>query len=227
MVRLCQSTVSAHWPAKRGWSSVQIFVVDPHPIFRSGLAAALGLMPDVDGVTEAQEPRLAWQCPELFESPIVLLDCAAPGGVEFIGQVRSTTGASVLVCTSDEREETVGAALREGAAGYLLKASLTHENLQAALAAVASGASVIGDGLLAGVMGAGADGQLSPARTQLTEREQGVLTLIAEGLPTREIAETLSYSERTVKNVLHDVVTKLNARSRSQAVAQAVRGGLI
>ena len=60
-----------------------------------------------------------------------------------------------------------------------------------------------------------------------TEREQQVLALIAQGHPTREVALELSYSERTVKNVLHDVVTKLNARSRSQAVAHAVREGLI
>src|SRR5918994_2100169 len=62
---------------------------------------------------------------------------------------------------------------------------------------------------------------------RLTDREQQVLTLIAEGHPTREVAEQLCYSERTVKNVLHDVVTKLNARSRSQAVAHAVREWLI
>ena len=62
---------------------------------------------------------------------------------------------------------------------------------------------------------------------RLTEREQRVLALIADGHPTREVALELSYSERTVKNILHDVVTKLNARSRSQAVAHAVRDGLI
>jgi DNA-binding NarL/FixJ family response regulator len=61
----------------------------------------------------------------------------------------------------------------------------------------------------------------------LTTREQQVLASVAEGLPTREVARRLHYSERTVKNVLHDVVTKLGARSRSQAVAEAVRQGLI
>ena len=62
---------------------------------------------------------------------------------------------------------------------------------------------------------------------RLTEREQQVLSLIAAGHPTREVAQQLCYSERTVKNVLHDVVTKMGARSRSQAVAHAVREGLI
>jgi DNA-binding NarL/FixJ family response regulator len=79
--------------------------------------------------------------------------------------------------------------------------------------------------LLDGAASNGADSR--PVAARLTDREQQVLTLIAAGHPTREVAQELSYSERTVKNVLHDVVTKLNARSRSQAVAFAVREGLI
>jgi DNA-binding NarL/FixJ family response regulator len=63
--------------------------------------------------------------------------------------------------------------------------------------------------------------------SRLSTREQQVLSLVAEGHSTREVASGLHYSERTVKNVLHDVVTKLNARTRSQAVAEAVRQGLI
>ena len=69
--------------------------------------------------------------------------------------------------------------------------------------------------------------QIRAHQATLTDREQQVLSLIAAGHPTREVAQQLCYSERTVKNVLHDVVTKLNARSRSQAVAFAVREGLI
>jgi DNA-binding NarL/FixJ family response regulator len=63
--------------------------------------------------------------------------------------------------------------------------------------------------------------------SRLTSREQEVLRLVAAGHPTREVARRLCYSERTIKNVIHDVVTKLNARTRSQAVAEAVREGLI
>jgi DNA-binding NarL/FixJ family response regulator len=62
---------------------------------------------------------------------------------------------------------------------------------------------------------------------RLSERERDVLRLVAQGLPTREVAAQLCYSERTIKNVIHDVVTKLNARTRSQAVAHAMRDGLI
>jgi DNA-binding NarL/FixJ family response regulator len=71
-----------------------------------------------------------------------------------------------------------------------------------------------------------ADGT-APALARLSDRERDVLRLVAQGLPTREVAAQLCYSERTIKNVIHDVVTKLNARTRSQAVAHAMRDGLI
>jgi DNA-binding NarL/FixJ family response regulator len=95
--------------------------------------------------------------------------------------------------------------------------------------AAAGGAGVLAPDLLGSLLrGMSSDGSNGrPSLARLTEREQQVLALIAKGHPTREVALELSYSERTVKNVLHDVVTKLNARSRSQAVAHAVREGLI
>jgi len=125
-------------------------------------------------------------------------------------------------------------ALEAGAVGLLCKATLTPEMLAGAVNAVTTGTTVIVPGLLAGLAqqrrngrGAAAGNGDAPATAWLTAREQQVLRLVAEGHATREVASRLSYSERTVKNVLHDVVTKLGARSRSQAVAHAVRDGLI
>ena len=113
--------------------------------------------------------------------------------------------------------------------GFLRKDTLTPEALGAAVSAAAEGTGVVAPDLLGnllkGVSSEGLNGR--PTLARLTEREQQVLALIAQGHPTREVAQELCYSERTVKNVLHDVVTKLNARSRSQAVAHAVREGLI
>jgi DNA-binding NarL/FixJ family response regulator len=83
------------------------------------------------------------------------------------------------------------------------------------------------ESVLAAVRAVAAAANARRQSARLTDREQQVLALIADGHPTREVAQQLCYSERTVKNVLHDVVTKLNARSRSQAVAFAVREGLI
>jgi DNA-binding NarL/FixJ family response regulator len=208
---------------------VQLFVLDPHTIYRRGLVACLEILPRVEGVADAASIREAWEHPDLFQAELIILEQAVPGGEEFIGAVTEATGARVIVCTAEASEDAVLAALQAGAVGFLRKDTLTPDALAAAVQATASGAGVVAPDLLGsllrGVTAEGLDGRPSLAR--LTEREQQVLALIAQGHPTREVAQELCYSERTVKNVLHDVVTKLNARSRSQAVAHAVREGLI
>jgi DNA-binding NarL/FixJ family response regulator len=205
---------------------VKLFVLDPHTIYRRGLAACLELMPEVTAVAHAGSVREAWEDPALFESDLVVLDTSAAGARDFIGAVQEAAGAPVLVCASECGEEAVILAVQAGALGFLRKESLTADSLGAAVRAAVSGSGVVTPDLL-GRLVSGLPADDRPAAARLTDREQQVLALIAEGHPTREVAERLCYSERTVKNVLHDVVTKLNARSRSQAVAFAVREGLI
>ena len=208
---------------------MKLFVLDPHTIYRRGLAACLELLDGVEAVADAESVREAWESPALFESDLVLLDLTMPGGGDFIGAVTEATGASVMVCTSDCSEDNVLSSMRAGAIGFLRKDTLTTDGLAAAVQAAASGAGVVTPELLGSlVRNAEPNGRNGRAHhATLTDREQQVLSLIAAGHPTREVAQQLCYSERTVKNVLHDVVTKLNARSRSQAVAYAVREGLI
>jgi DNA-binding NarL/FixJ family response regulator len=209
---------------------VKLFVLDPHTIYRRGLAACLEPMSEVDGVAHAESVRDAWESPGLFDADLVILDPSVSGGGDFIGAVRESTGAQVIVCSSDCEEDSVRSAMAAGAVGYLRKETLTTDGLAAAVKAVANGTGVMTPELLGNLLrGLSPDGLESgrPAAARLTDREQQVLALIAAGHPTREVAQQLCYSERTVKNVLHDVVTKLNARSRSQAVAFAVREGLI
>jgi DNA-binding NarL/FixJ family response regulator len=207
---------------------VKLFVLDPHTIYRRGLAACLEVLPGVEDVADVESIREAWEHPDLFASELVLLDIAVPGGHDFIGAVTEATGARVLVCTAEPSDDAVLAALQAGAVGFLRKDTLTPDALAAAVQAAASGTGVVTPDLLGNLLkGVAGDGNGKPALARLTEREQQVLALIAQGHPTREVAQELCYSERTVKNVLHDVVTKLNARSRSQAVAHAVREGLI
>jgi DNA-binding NarL/FixJ family response regulator len=207
---------------------VKLFVLDTHTIYRRGLVACLDLLEDVEAVADAERVREAWEHPALFEADIVLVDPALPGGSDFVGAVREATGARVIVCSSDGAQEAVLGALQAGAVGYLRKDELTPETLAAAVTAAANGTGVLAPDLLGALVPkANGHAELRPLAAKLTDREQQVLSLIAAGHPTREVAEELCYSERTVKNVLHDVVTKLNARSRSQAVAFAVREGLI
>jgi DNA-binding NarL/FixJ family response regulator len=207
---------------------VKIFVLDSHTIYRRGLVACLDLIEAVEVVADADSVREAWDHSGLFAADIVLVDPSLPGGSDFVGAVREATGGSVIVCSSDCGPDAVLSALQAGAVGYLRKDELTPETLATAVSAAANGTGVVTPELLGRLLsGVAGNGQARPAAARLTDREQQVLSLIAAGHPTREVAQELSYSERTVKNVLHDVVTKLNARSRSQAVAFAVREGLI
>jgi DNA-binding NarL/FixJ family response regulator len=207
---------------------MKVFVCDPHSIYRRGLAASLELLDGVEAVGHAGSIREAWEHPQLFDTDIVILDNAMDGGEGFIGAVAESTGARVIVCTSQATEDAVLSCIQAGAVGFLRKDTLTPESLAAAVGAAMSGAGVVAPDLLGSLLRSISPDTLEARpHSRLTEREQQVLALIAAGHATREVAEELCYSERTVKNVLHDVVTKLNARSRSQAVAYAVREGLI
>jgi len=202
---------------------VKLFVLDPHTIYRRGLVACLESMPGVETVAHAGSVDEAWADRALLAAELVILDPAAGASGQFIRNV----DARVMVCSSDCAAESVIAAIKAGAVGYLRKDTLSVETLGAAVAAAANGTGVMEPELLGNLLrGLPAD-TARPAAARLTDREQQVLALIAEGHPTREVAQQLCYSERTVKNVLHDAATKLNARSRSQAVAFAVRAGLI
>jgi DNA-binding NarL/FixJ family response regulator len=213
---------------QRSRDGLKLFVVDPHTIYRRGLAACLEGLPEAQSVGQAGSVRDAWADDTLFGADIVLVDHAMTGGLDFVAAVAQASGAAVVVCSSLCGEDAVLAALQAGAAGVLRKETLTTEALAGAVRAAASGTGVVTSELLHELLdGLAPDGYEKPPAARLTDREQQVLSLIANGHPTREVAQQLCYSERTVKNVLHDVVTKLNARSRSQAVAHAVREGLI
>jgi len=207
---------------------LKLFVVDPHTIYRRGLAVCLEGLPEVESVGQADSVHNAWEDAALFGSDLVLVDHSMAGGQDFLGAVGEASGAAVVVCTSLCTEDAVLGALQAGAVGVLRKETLTTESLASAVRAAANGTGVVTSELLHELLdGLAPDGYDKPVAARLTDREQQVLSLIAAGHPTREVAQQLCYSERTVKNVLHDVVTKLNARSRSQAVAHAVREGLI
>jgi DNA-binding NarL/FixJ family response regulator len=207
---------------------VKVFVLDCHAIYRRGVTACLAEDPAITAVSEAGSVAEAWRDPGFPESDVVVADHDMPGALEFIRQVREVTGAQIVVCSARRHESDVVAAVAAGAVGYLWKESLTPEALVAGVRAARSGSGVMAPELLGSLFRSihrAADQGLSLSR--LSSREQQVLRLLAAGHAIREVADELSYSERTIKNVIHDVVTKLNVRSRSQAVAQAVREGLI
>lgn len=215
---------------------MNVFVVDAQRIYRRGVVASLRDLPEVSALTDVTGVDEAREHAALPEADVVIIDHDAPGTHELICELSAIGRAKTIVCSSQCGERDVLAAMRAGAVGVLSKATLTPEALVSAVRATAGGTGVLAPGLLAQLLagartnGARANGTRTsaPQATEgLTARERRVLSLIAAGQATREVASELSYSERTVKNVLHDAVTKLHARSRTQAVAVAVRSGLI
>jgi len=212
---------------------VKVFILDSHSIYRRGLAACLESVEDVRVIGEAATVDDALQDSVLVDADLLLLDHDLVGGWEFLRQAHSALRCAVVVCSGRSEESDVLAAIQAGAVGYLCKDTLTPDVLAAGMRAAAGGAGVMTPEVLGSLLRSInriSEDLLEPrglSLSRLTEREQQVLSLVAEGHPTREVADRLCYSERTIKNVLHDVVMKMNARTRSQAVAQAVREGLI
>ena len=207
--------------------NVAVFIVDPHSIFRLGLATCLEELALVGRVTGVDSVQAASRHSELPASDIVIIDASAPDALAFIRDVRAVSKARLIVSASSWQQKDILATMEAGAVCVLRKDTLTPESLEASVRATLQGAGVLPSDLLSGLLVAVRAGDAQPRSSQLTNREEQVLRLIADGHATREVAEELCYSERTVKNVLHDVVTKLNARTRSHAVAHAVRAGLI
>jgi DNA-binding NarL/FixJ family response regulator len=199
-----------------------IMVVEAHAVFRQGLVSCLDGFDGIGRVEAVASIADAWAHPALGEAQVVLVDAALDGAGDFVSSVLQFTDTRVVALASEDHVERLTRLIDAGAVAALVREDLTPERLGLSLRAVAAGATTMlatyRSQLPAGAVAAG---------PELTSREQRVLALVADGLPTREIGEELHYSERTVKKVLGDVVVKLGARSRSQAIARAVRQGII
>lgn len=212
---------------------MQVHVVDSHAIYRRGLCAALEALPCVTTVREAASTRDAIADPTLETSRVAILDRDLDDLLAGIREIHRLADAAVIVCSGRSDDADVLEVIGAGAVGYLTKETLTPEALEAAVRSAAAGSGVIEPDMLGRVLrdlARVSEDVLEPrglSLALLSTREREVLRLVAQGHPTREVAKRLSYSERTIKNILHDVATKLGARTRSQAVAFAVREGLI
>ncbi|GAA1861368.1 response regulator transcription factor [Paeniglutamicibacter psychrophenolicus] len=208
---------------------IRVLVVDDHPIYRKGLLAALAGEPDVEVAGEAASAEEALQMLGVLEGiGVVLMDLNMPGvgGLAAIGAVeREHPGVRVLVLTMTGGDASVDAALRAGAAGYLVKGA-NQERIVSAIRSVAAGEMVLGAEVAGHLsrtlrrmpVAAGAFGELSA-------REREVLELLARGLDNALIARTLFLSEKTVRNNASAIFAKLGAGSRARAVALARDAG--
>jgi DNA-binding NarL/FixJ family response regulator len=207
---------------------MKLFAVDEHEIFCRGIVACLAGLPDVESVGSAGSVAAALAQPELRAADVVIVDPRMTDGLALMRQLSAAPGPALIACVERGGENVLLAAIDAGATGFVDRLTLTPDRLEASVRAAARGTGVMAPELLETLSRGVADrGAARPVAPALSERERLVLRLVADGHQTREVAAELCYSERTIKNVLHDVVIKLNVRTRSQAVAHAVRQGMI
>ncbi len=208
---------------------LSVLVADDHPMFRAGIAALVDALPWARVVAQAADGDEAVALALAERPDVVLMDLHMPGtnGLDAIRKLANDLpSVSCLVLTMVENDDTVAAALRAGARGYLLKGA-SRQEITRALEAVGHGevilGAAVGPAVLTRLMTR--TERLTPF-PQLTEREHEVLDLVARGMSNGDIARRLYLSEKTVRNVVSAVSAKLPAESRSQAIAMARDAGL-
>ncbi|MPY60591.1 response regulator [Streptomyces spongiae] len=212
-----------------------VLIVDDQALQRLGFRMLLEAQPDVTVVGEATHGAEAIRMTADLSPDVVLMDVRMPGmdGIEATRRIVETGSRSrVLVLTTFDLDEYAYGALRSGASGFLLKDALPDE-LVAGIRAVAAGDSVISPGLTRKLIDAftshlpGHTPDQERQLARLTEREREVLTAVATGWTNAEIAARLHLAESTVKSHVSNILTKLDARDRVQAVIFAYDVGLV
>jgi DNA-binding NarL/FixJ family response regulator len=215
---------------------VRVLVADDHPVYRDGLAALLRTVAGIEVVGTAADGLDAVAAAEELAPDVVVMDVQMPrlDGVEATRRVTTASPSTgVVVLTMSEDDDTVFAALRAGARGYLLKGADADEVVRA-VTTVAAGGAVFGATLaarIASFLSAPQGGRDSrDARTDafpgLTAREREVLDLLAAGRSNAQIAEALFLSPKTVRNTVSNVFAKLHVADRAQAIVRARDAGL-
>ena len=206
-----------------GDAPIRVLIADDHAVVRRGLRTFLELQDDIDVVGEAADGESCVAAAAELEPDVILLDLVMPGmdGVEALRALRDAgSKARVLVITSFTDPAVAVPAVRAGAAGVLYK-DVEPRDLANAIRSVHAGHMLLQPDVAAALMAP------DPAQTSpLTAREREVLAEIAHGRSNREIARSLSLSEKTVKTHVSNVLMKLGVADRTQAALLAVRRGL-
>lgn len=210
-------------------AALRVVIIDDHPVYRAGLRAAIEAEPTLALVAEAATGRTGVRAIAEARPDVAVVDLHLPdiSGIEVTRTVTAAQTTAVLVLTMLADDDSVFAALRAGAAGYLLKGA-DQDDIVRAIRSVAAGEAVLGPGIARRVLGyfAGVDRSAPEAFPHLTEREREVLDLIAAGRSNPAIARDLGLTLKTVRNYVSTILTKLHVSDRSQAIVRARDAGL-
>jgi NarL family two-component system response regulator LiaR len=206
---------------------IRILIVDDHSVVRQGLRMFLSLDPDLEVVGEAEDGADAVRQCHALNPDVVLMDMLMPvmDGITATGTIRrELPDTEVIALTSVLEDEAVIGAVKAGAIGYLLKDTQADE-LRRAIKAAAEGQVQLSPAAAARLMREVRTPEM-PTTESLTERENDVLKLLAQGKANKEIARELVIGEKTVKTHVSNILQKLGVQSRTQAALYAAQNGL-
>ena len=209
---------------------VRVLIADDHRLFRDGVKALLSVTNGIEVVGEAADADAAVEVALGLRPDVVLMDLQMPGGGGLAATRQLAEQApevAVLVLTMSEDNESVFAAVRVGARGYVLKDS-EADDLVRAIRAAARGEAIFGASIAVQVLGqlAGRRASVPEPYADLTTGERNVLRLLARGFTNTAIARELSISDKTVRNYVSSVFRKLQVSDRAQAIVAARESGL-
>jgi len=207
-----------------------LLIADDHPLFRKGLRALFATVPEVQVVGEAASGVEAVQLAEQLQPHLVLMDLQMPGGdgLTAIRQIAATRpDTHILVVTMFEDDDSVFAAMRAGARGYVLK-DMDDDEMLRAIVAVGHGEAIFSPAIATRIMAFFASLPAQPPTLfpDLTESERKVLRLMARGQTNDDIAVQLGFSSKTVRNYVSNIFGKLHVADRAQAIVRARDAGL-
>ena len=210
--------------------SIRVLLVDDHELVRQGVASMLAKADDLTVVGEARTGREAIEAARKELPDVVLMDVRMPDmdGLEATRRIKEERPrTAVIMVTMHDNPAYLREAVRAGAAGYLLK-DVSKDELLDAIRQVATGGAFIESQMLKGMLSEmKPQGPVPAAARNLTKREREILSLVAEGMSNREIAERLVLSPETVKSHVAAILEKLGVSDRTQAAIYAVRNGLV
>ena len=204
-------------PAK----TLTVLVVDDHDIVRKGLTTLISRQQDLSVAGEAGTAAEAVEKASELAPDVVVLDIRLPdaSGIEACREIRSqNSNIKVLMLTSYSDEEAVMGSIMAGASGYLLKEIRSQEIVEA-IRQVGAGRSLLDPAVTAGVLERVRRGKDDDKLDQLTNQEQAILELVAQGKTNKEISQEVNLSDKTVKNYVSNILGKLEVARRSQAAA--------
>jgi two-component system response regulator DevR len=205
-------------------SRIRLMVVDDHEVVRQGLVALLDRRPGFEVVAQAGSVAEAVATAARFEPDLVIMDVRLPdgSGIEACREIRAAHPQTrVVMLTSYPDEEAVLSAIIAGASGYLLK-QIRGRDLITALESVSRGESLLDSAVTEKVLDRVrrlASGDVADELSDLTAQERKILLLVAEGKTNKEIAAEIFLSDKTVKNYVSSILSKLNLQRRTQAAA--------